>query len=477
MGALLRLSRMHIREIRIKGFKTYREETVISDLASDGINVFVGLNGAGKSNILEAVQFVTSEKYKNLREHQRRALLHEGAGHQSLVASVEVIFSGRASMGDLEPSGSSTTSIKRILGSKKDEYFLDARRITRTELDTWLEAAGIFRSYAAVEQGRIAAIAALSDSERLDLLREISGVQVFEERRGEALKLFEQCKGKKSRIDQIMLEISNKISSLASEKDSLAEYSRLLSRKAGLEFYILEKELQTLEEVSEKESEIRNQLTGQMSDLARVSETTQERIQKLTGLISRAKTRLSETRAAGESLRGKLADAEEQIIKARAHQESVSDLIPSTETNLEGERSECVASLETLKMELRGHQDKQVKLDERVRKLEAEKRDLISKQGNTSLFRNIKERDDHLKVLLAKWHTQREGLIARLQTIDTEKTKMLEKQQRLQTESTSLALEGRESEGASSIDQLKTELESVLRESSEVSSLVRSKTL
>lgn len=48
---------MHIKEIILEGFKSYSTRTVIS-LFDPKFNAITGLNGSGKSNILDAILFV-----------------------------------------------------------------------------------------------------------------------------------------------------------------------------------------------------------------------------------------------------------------------------------------------------------------------------------------------------------------------------------------------------------------------------------
>jgi structural maintenance of chromosome 2 len=48
---------MHIQEIIIDGFKSYASKTVISGFDSQ-FNAITGLNGTGKSNILDSICFV-----------------------------------------------------------------------------------------------------------------------------------------------------------------------------------------------------------------------------------------------------------------------------------------------------------------------------------------------------------------------------------------------------------------------------------
>lgn len=48
---------MHIKEIIIEGFKSYATRTHIKDFDNQ-FNAITGLNGSGKSNILDAILFV-----------------------------------------------------------------------------------------------------------------------------------------------------------------------------------------------------------------------------------------------------------------------------------------------------------------------------------------------------------------------------------------------------------------------------------
>lgn len=48
---------MHIEEVIIDGFKSYATRTVVS-MFDTSFNAITGLNGSGKSNILDAICFV-----------------------------------------------------------------------------------------------------------------------------------------------------------------------------------------------------------------------------------------------------------------------------------------------------------------------------------------------------------------------------------------------------------------------------------
>ncbi|KAK6010147.1 RecF/RecN/SMC protein [Ostertagia ostertagi] len=82
---------MHIKEVNITGFRSYREVTSI-DSFSPKHNVIVGRNGSGKSNFFFAIQFVLSDEFSHLRSEQRMGVLHEGTGPRINTARVEIVF-------------------------------------------------------------------------------------------------------------------------------------------------------------------------------------------------------------------------------------------------------------------------------------------------------------------------------------------------------------------------------------------------
>ncbi|KAI8573366.1 hypothetical protein RHMOL_Rhmol01G0271500 [Rhododendron molle] len=115
----------------------------------------------------------------------------EGAGHQVLSAFVEIVFDNTDNR---IPVDKEEVRLRRTIGLKKDEYFLDGKHITKTEVTNLLESAGFSRSnpYYVVQQGKIASLTLMKDSERLDLLKEIGGTRVYEERRRESLKIMQE---------------------------------------------------------------------------------------------------------------------------------------------------------------------------------------------------------------------------------------------------------------------------------------------
>uniref|UniRef100_T1GMH3 Structural maintenance of chromosomes protein 3 n=1 Tax=Megaselia scalaris TaxID=36166 RepID=T1GMH3_MEGSC len=170
--------------IIIQGFKSYKDQTIVEPFDKRH-NVVVGRNGSGKSNFFYAIQFVLSDEFTHLRPEQRQALLHEGTGARVISAYVEIIFDNSDNR---VPIDKDEIYLRRVIGAKKDQYFLNKKVVPRTEVVNLLESAGFSNSnpYYIVKQGKINQMATAPDSYRLKLLREVAGTRVYDERKEES---------------------------------------------------------------------------------------------------------------------------------------------------------------------------------------------------------------------------------------------------------------------------------------------------
>lgn len=72
-----------------------------------------------------------SNEYSHLSQEQRHNILHEGTGSRSTMAKVEIVFDNADRR---IPTDSSEVRIMRQLGQKKDQYFIDTKVVTRTDV-------------------------------------------------------------------------------------------------------------------------------------------------------------------------------------------------------------------------------------------------------------------------------------------------------------------------------------------------------
>eukprot|EP00040_Diaphanoeca_grandis_P033645 m.206425 g.206425 ORF g.206425 m.206425 type:complete len:1211 (+) comp32953_c0_seq2:153-3785(+) len=393
---------MYIKQVTIQGFKSYKNETVCEPF-SPRHNVVVGRNGSGKSNFFFAIRFVLSDMYTSLSNQERSKLLHgEGVGMSVMSAFVEMVFDNSDNR---IPIDKEEVTLRRSIGLKKDEYFLDSKHVSKQEVMNLLESSGFSRSnpYYIVQQGKIMQLATMKDGERLHLLKEVAGTKVYDDRRAQSMQILEDTSTKKERIEEVLKYIEERLAELEDEKDELKEYQELDRSKRAIEYTIYDKELRSARDALEKldaerqaEAVRREKSYVSVDEETKVTRELAEELGKLETEIQRFK----------RDLRNIEADRSEQI-KEHAKleldvQEELSGVSNEKQTanKIKSElfriRSEIKAKQEELK-ELKPKLKQAVKTQETVQaeldhtKLRQD--ELLGRETRTSQFNSADERD------------------------------------------------------------------------------------
>lgn len=396
---------MHIKQITISGFKSYRDATIAGPF-SPGHNVVVGRNGSGKSNFFDAVRFVLSDTFSSLRAEERVALLHEGAGASVLSAYVEMLFDN--SDGRL-PSDRDVVALRRMVGLKKDEYVLDRKNVTRTEVFNLLESAGFSRSnpYYIVQQGKVAALCGMTDRQRLDLLKEVAGTRVYDERREESLKIMDETDQRREKITEVVNFIESRLAELESEKEELKAFQRLDKERKALQYTIhvleLEEAKGTLESLDGEHTEQRSRgehLNARLAELRIELSNAENDAKKLTPEIRR----MQEDRDARDADRKKIiehiAKLQVKVSEAAQAAEQTKELVTSTRVemlDLRRQIQEKKDALEPLEAEFKQYKQNENALNKRVKEVERELLAMRVKANRVNQFTSVQQRDTHLR--------------------------------------------------------------------------------
>ena len=393
---------MHIKQLILEGFKTYKERTEVPPFHPLH-NAILGKNGSGKSNLLDAIQFVLSDKYTSASDREK--LLYEGAGREIIAATVELIFDNTDTRFPLDQS---EISIRRSIGTKKDEYFLNQKHIAKQEIVSLLESAGLSRSnpYYIVQQGKINQLIKMRDSERLELLKEIAGTRTYDERRRESIKIMKDTDSRLGAIGDIIAYLEGRLGELEGEKTELRKYQSLDTRRRLLEWLVYDKEYQ---HSVTKLAELETERTGRSGDSERLySEYVDKRRkreadeEKLSEMEARLKRVNADKKAATNRRKEQLSVEKEREMTVRDAEERLKQ-----EEDKERENRETVRKLQA-DIQRRETDGKDVEREyEEKRREEEEKKtevrrerarldDLNAKQGRGAQFSTKKERDAFL---------------------------------------------------------------------------------
>ncbi|XP_071572251.1 structural maintenance of chromosomes protein 3 [Temnothorax nylanderi] len=392
---------MYIKQVIIQGFKSYREQTVV-DPFDPRHNVVVGRNGSGKSNFFYAIQFVLSDEFSHLRPEQRQALLHEGTGPRVISAHVEIIFDN--SDGRL-PIDKDAVYLRRVIGSKKDQYFLNKKIVTRNDVMNLLESAGFSRSnpYYIVKQGKINQMATAPDSHRLKLLREVAGTRVYDDRREESKSILKETEGKLEKIEDFLRTIEERLKTLEEEKEELKEYQRWDKQRRCLEYTIHERELKENKRKLDDLEVTRANSGAEQARLGAEAKTAQEMVRAATKRLKEAK---KEVQTAKEE-RDTLSAEQQQLLKEKNKLTfTINDLLEEVKGDNDSKKR-AQQELEKLKANIAQREDELKDLKpkyEQMKRVEEEctrdlqlkeqkRKELYAKQGRGSQFTTKDERD------------------------------------------------------------------------------------
>lgn len=392
---------MHIKQIIIQGFKSYKDQTVVEPFDKRH-NVVVGRNGSGKSNFFYAIQFVLSDEFTHLRPEQRQGLLHEGTGARVISAYVEIIFDNSDNR---VPIDKDEIYLRRVIGAKKDQYFLNKKVVPRTEVVNLLESAGFSNSnpYYIVKQGKINQMATAPDSHRLKLLREVAGTRVYDERKEESMNILKDTEGKVEKITEFLKTIEERLKTLEEEKEELKEYQKWDKARRTLEYIIHETELKETKRALEELEEQRKSSGDKQKQFNVEIQKSQEKIKAIQKSLKDAKKEVATTK----DERSVLVTEQQQLLRDKTKLDlTIVDLTDEVQgDNKSKERAD--QELKRLKITIA---EKEKELDdvrpryEAMRRKEEEysrelalkeqkRKELYAKQGRGSQFSSREERD------------------------------------------------------------------------------------
>ncbi|KAL4878042.1 RecF/RecN/SMC [Aspergillus karnatakaensis] len=404
---------MYVKQIIIQGFKSYKDQTVIEPF-SPKHNVIVGRNGSGKSNFFAAIRFVLSDAYTHLGREERQALLHEGSGSAVMSAYVEIIFDNSD---DRFPTGKPELVLRRTIGLKKDEYTLDRKNATKSDVMNLLESAGFSRSnpYYIVPQGRVTALTNMKDSERLNLLKEVAGTQVYEARRAESLKIMHETNNKRDKIDELLEFINERLAELEEEKDELRNFQDKDKERRCLEYTIYSREQQEISSFLDSLEEQRQ--TGvEDTDINRDRFIQGEKeMAQIDAEIAECKQQIEFLRVDKVQLEDERREASKALAQVELQAKSLSDN-QATAQALKARHDEDLKAVQTAIKERQTELDeltprfntaKDQEDDARAKLTEAEtaRQRLYAKQGRNSRFKNKSERDKWLQAEIKNNYT------------------------------------------------------------------------
>ena len=321
-------------------------------------------------------------------------------------AFVEIIFDNSD---DRFPTGKPELVLRRTIGMKKDEYSLDRKNATKSDVMNLLESAGFSRSnpYYIVPQGRVTALTNMKDAERLKLLKEVAGTQVYESRRTESLKIMTETNNKREKIDELLEYIKERLAELEEEKEELRDYQEKDKDRRCLQYTIDHREHVAISnELDNLEEKRQTGVDG--------TDDSQERFVQGEKDLAEIEAEISELKQQVEFLKvdkKQLEDERRESARARAKLELEVKALSDGQSAAEQAKGEIQSGLNSVQSSIKEREDEladitpqyESKMQEEgatkseLDSAEGTRQRLYAKQGRNARFRNKRERDDWLR--------------------------------------------------------------------------------
>ncbi|MEM4246823.1 MAG: AAA family ATPase, partial [Candidatus Woesearchaeota archaeon] len=216
-----------ITKLILDGFKSFGRRTEL--LFDDGFNCVLGPNGSGKSNILDALCFVLGKRSsKDLRAEKAANLIYNGGKtkNPAKIAEVSIVFDNSKSVFPVQEDTVKITRLVRQDGMSK--YKINGKTKTRQEILELLGAAKINPDgYNIILQGDIIRLVEMSPIERRQIVEEIAGISVYEEKKQQALNELMKVDEKLNEAAITLRERKSRLEELKNERDQALKHKEL----------------------------------------------------------------------------------------------------------------------------------------------------------------------------------------------------------------------------------------------------------
>lgn len=248
---------MYIEEVTIDGFKSYARRTVISGF-DPTFNAITGLNGSGKSNVLDAICFVLGiSNLEQVRAQNLQELVYKQGQAGITKASVSIVFNNsdrsRSPVG-YEDCERITVTRQIVIGGR-NKYLINGKKAEPKCASHWpgfllvdsenercpfrCARRNVHEMFHSVQlnvnnphflimQGRIQKVLNMKPPEILSLLEEAAGTRMYEQKKEASLKTLKKKQAKVDEIDEVLHnEIYPALDRLRKEKEEHDRWSEL----------------------------------------------------------------------------------------------------------------------------------------------------------------------------------------------------------------------------------------------------------
>ncbi|MCL4533255.1 MAG: chromosome segregation protein SMC [Deltaproteobacteria bacterium] len=230
---------MHLKYIELFGFKTFPDKIRIP--FDKGINVIVGPNGCGKTNIVDAVRFILGEQnLKELRLKSMNDIIFHGSNirNGSSVALCRGVFENSAGGSFKYKDFSEIMVERRHFKNKETEYKINGISVPYREYLDFFNESGLSKHYSIIDSYKINSLLNFKPAELRLFFEEASGITKYKIQKKSASKKLEAAVNNLLRIGDLLGEVESRLEDLEKSAKKLEEYRLAETEKNRYEYVL-----------------------------------------------------------------------------------------------------------------------------------------------------------------------------------------------------------------------------------------------
>lgn len=285
---------MYLKRIIAHGFKSFADKINIE--FTDGVSGIVGPNGSGKSNVVDAVRWVLGEQsIKSLRgDGKVTDVIFSGSSSRkaSNQASITLVFDNT----DLYlPVDFTEVSIKRqVYKDGTQEYYLNGEKCRLKDITSILLDTGIAKeSFNIISQGKVDEIISSKPSDRRVIFEEAAGVLKYKKRKEDALRKLERTHENMTRVDDIIMDLSQQVEPLKKQKEQALLYQEKTKELERVEIAVITKDITDINFEYQKQKEQIKALNEEIISLTSANTNNEAIITKFKLEVSKLEIELN----------------------------------------------------------------------------------------------------------------------------------------------------------------------------------------
>ncbi|AEE78284.1 chromosome assembly protein homolog [Arabidopsis thaliana] len=342
---------MHIKEICLEGFKSYATRTVVPGF-DPHFNAITGLNGSGKSNILDSICFVLGiTNLQQVRAANLQELVYKQGQAGITRATVSVTFDNsernRSPLGHEDHSEITVT--RQIVVGGKNKYLINGKLAQPNQVQNLFHSVqlNVNNPHFLIMQGRITKVLNMKPMEILSMLEEAAGTRMYENKKEAALKTLEKKQTKVDEINKLLeKDILPALEKLRREKSQYMQWANGNAELDRLKRFCVAFEYVQAEKIRDNSIHVVEEMKIKMTGIDEQTDKTQGEISELEKQI-KALTQAREASMGGEvkALSDKVDSLSNEVTRELSKLTNMEDTLQGEEKNAE----KMVHNIEDLK--------------------------------------------------------------------------------------------------------------------------------